>query len=97
MTYHMLFHIRADNTAASNLDLNRLRQDPTSQRLHGSGEGGGKHDCLTVWAHVVNDSHHLFQGKDVTSRLVKFAYLVIFQLNVFSSYISLLHKVMALC
>lgn len=63
----MLFHIRADDTATSHLDFNGLGQDPTSQRLHGSGEGGRKHDRLTVWSHVVHNTHHLVEEPDDTS------------------------------
>lgn len=59
MAYHVLLHIRADDTAASHLDLQGLWQDPASQRLHGSGESCWEHDRLTVWTHVVNDTHHL--------------------------------------
>lgn len=70
MIYHMLFHVRADDTAASHLNLNGLSQDPTSQRLHGPREGGRKHDCLTVWTHVVHDTHHLVEEKDDTWRSV---------------------------
>lgn len=40
ITYHMLFNVGADHAAAAHLDLDGLGQDPTSQRLHGSGEGG---------------------------------------------------------
>lgn len=69
--YHVLFHIRADDTAASNLDLNGLGQDPASQRLHGSGEGGRKHDRLTVWTHVVYNTHHLGEEPDNACRLAK--------------------------
>lgn len=61
MIYHVLFHIRADDAATSDLDLDGLCQDPTSQRLHGSGEGGRKHDCLTVGPHVVHNTHHLVE------------------------------------
>lgn len=59
--YHVLFHVGADDAATSHLDLDGLCQDPTSQRLHGSGEGGRKHDCLTVGPHVVHNTHHLVE------------------------------------
>lgn len=61
MIYHVLFHVGADDAATSHLDLDGLCQDPTSQRLHGSGEGGRKHDCLTVRPHVVHNAHHLVE------------------------------------
>lgn len=74
MIYHMLLHIRADDTAASHLDLNGLGEDPTSQRLHGSREGGRKHDRLSIWTHVVHNTHHLEDKPDSTWRLVNFVY-----------------------
>lgn len=66
VTYHMLFHVRANHTATSHLDLDGLGEDPTSQRLHGSGEGGREHHRLTVGTHVVHDTHHLVEEPDET-------------------------------
>lgn len=92
MIYHVLFHIRADDTAASHLDLNGLGQDPTSQRLHGSGEGGRKHDRLTVWTHVVHNTHHLVEEPD-TPGVSEFCLLkLILELIVLSICVSLLYS-----
>lgn len=61
--YHMLFHVRANHAASPHLDLNRLIQNSTSKCLHGSGEGGWEHDCLTIRTDTVHNTHHL--GREI--------------------------------
>lgn len=77
MTYHMLFHIRADDTATSHLDLNGFGQDPASQGLHGPGEGGRKHDRLPVWSNVVHNAHHLGEEPDINHPVVSELFLLL--------------------
>lgn len=54
-----LCDVAVDNTAATNLDLNRVMEDLAGKGLYGPREGCTEHDGLPIRADVGHDAHDL--------------------------------------